>query len=366
MEFARKSPQTSLLLNVAECPFSSDNGGSVGLVRLQDLYTFITDANGQIQRRVFEANVRDYQGRTSVNDEIQQSLIAANPEDFWWLNNGITVLCTQMTQSGKIITAENPQIVNGLQTATEIHKYVKEHGAADDRRTILVRVIQSTEDEVRDRIIKATNSQTTVQHASLRATDKIQRDIEDYFKLRDLYYDRRKNTYKGQGKPRSRVISITSLAQSVMAIVLQRPDSARARPSSLLKSDQAYQEIFAENHPINLYYVCIEAIRAIENRLKDSSLSLPRKDRSNLRFHVGMYAIALLIQKAKPNPQDVASLALNGLTDAIIDASLSAVKSPFGALGGDDKTAKGPRLREHLCLDLSNKFPQRPVQGTSP
>ena len=59
------------------------------------------------------------------------------------------------------------------------------------------------------------------------ATDKIQRDIEDYLKSRGLFYDRRKNFYKNSGKPRDVIIDIPYLAQAVMAILLRRPDTAR-------------------------------------------------------------------------------------------------------------------------------------------
>jgi len=53
-----------------------------------------------------------------------------------------------------------------------------------DERSILVRVIVTEDAESRDRIIRATNSQTDIPSASLRATDKIHRDIEDFFATR--------------------------------------------------------------------------------------------------------------------------------------------------------------------------------------
>jgi len=82
-----------------------------------------------------------------------------------------------------------------------------------DERSILVRVIVTEDAESRDRIIRATNSQTDIPSASLRATDKIHRDIEDFFATRGLFYDRRKNFYKNQGKPVRKIVSIGFLAQ---------------------------------------------------------------------------------------------------------------------------------------------------------
>ncbi|HSA64550.1 MAG TPA: AIPR family protein [Nitrospira sp.] len=242
---ARRAPQTTYTLALAENPISS--AGQVGfvcLVRLHDYYGFISDSSGELRRTIFEANVRDYQGRTEVNDDIQYSLQEPHEEDFWWLNNGITVLASKASQSGKALTIEDPQVVNGLQTSTEIFNYCKKCNAESDDRKILVRIIVPSEAESRDRIIKATNSQTAVQQASLRATDKVHRDIEEFLRPRGLFYDRRKNYYKNEGKPRDKIVGIPHLAQAVMAILLQRPDAARARPSSLLKKDEDYGKVY--------------------------------------------------------------------------------------------------------------------------
>ncbi len=178
LALARSSPQTTYTLVLAENPISADGQvGFVCLVKLRDFFAFITDEMDRLQRHIFEANVRDYQGRTQVNDAIEQSLKDDSPEDFWWLNNGVTVLVSKASQSGKALTIEDPQIVNGLQTSTEIFNFWSKFITEQDERRILVRVIVPSAPESRDKIIKATNSQTAVQQASLRATDKIHRDI---------------------------------------------------------------------------------------------------------------------------------------------------------------------------------------------
>ncbi len=71
-----------------------------------------------------------------------------------------------------------------------------------------------------------------------------------------------------------------------MAIVLRRPDTARARPSSLLKRDEDYERIYNPQYPINLYYVCAETMRHVEAFLKSADAGLPAADRNNLRFYV--------------------------------------------------------------------------------
>ena len=345
LALARRAPKTTHTLPLAENPISSEwQGGFACLVRLRDFYDFITDEKKVLRRQIFEANVRDYQGPTEVNAEIQKCLQENLPEDFWWLNNGVSIVASKASLGGKTLTIEDPQIVNGLQTSTEIYTYFKKLNPANDKRNVLVRVIVPEAAESRDRIIKATNSQTAVQQASLRATDKIHRDIEEFLRSRGLYYDRRKNFYKNQGKPRDKVIGIPHLAQSLMAVVLQRPDTARARPSSLLKKDDDYHKVYNTLHPIPLYHVCAEGMRRVEAFLKSPAAGLATKDRSNLRFYVGMHALVSLTGISRPAPSDLAAINVSKLDDGAIKKSLALVRQEYDALGGTDQVAKGPTL----------------------
>ena len=346
LTLARRAPKTTYTLKLAENPISS--GGQVGfacLVKLPDFYEFITDDRKDLHRQIFDANVRDYQGPTEVNDEIRRSLQKNNPEDFWWLNNGVSIVASKASLGGKTLTIEDPQIVNGLQTSTEIYKYFSNlPNTNNDDRNVLVRVIVPEEAASRDRIIKATNSQTAVQQASLRATDKIHRDIEEYLRPRGLYYDRRKNFYKNESKPRNKIIGIPHLAQSIMAVVLQRPDTARARPSSLLKRDEDYRKVYNSAYPIALYHVCAEGMRRIEAFLRSPHVDLTTKDRSNLRFYVAMHSLVSLTGKRKPSPNELANVDINKLDDVAIKNSLDLVCQQYTALGGTDQIAKGPYL----------------------
>ena len=344
---ARSRPQRAYTLPLAETPISSeDQIGFVCLVRLRDFFRFITDDNGSLRRQMFEANVRDYQGRNEVNDDIHESLQHATAEDFWWLNNGISILATKASLAGKALTIEDPLIVNGLQTSTEVYKHFRtvdaNCGLKDEPRKILARVMVPTEDESRDRIIKANNRQTPVQAASLRATDKIHRDIEEYFRPRGLFYDRRKNYYKNEGKPRDKIIGIPYLAQAVMAILLRSPDTARARPSSLLKNDDDYVRVFDSSYPIGLYYVCAEAMRKVERYLKSPDSSVKPEDRNNLRFYVAMHAVTVVGNLSGPGA--VAGFDIDQLDGTRIQDSVDYVGQKYTQHGGNDQVAKGPDL----------------------
>ena len=339
---AIKQKHDARKLHLAETPISPDGHevGYVCLVELSDFFDFITEDKKILLKQLFDANVRDYQGHVEVNNEIRASL-KDDAEDFWWLNNGISILSTKVQQVGKNLTIQDPQIVNGLQTSREIYRHYMEQGIADTDRRILVRVMVTTEEASRDRIIKATNSQNKIPIASLRATDQIHRLIEEHWKDKGLYYDRRKNHYKNEGMPRSKIMGISDLAQAVTAIVLREPNQARGRPSSLLKKDFDYKRIFSSEYPLDLYYICAEGIQKVESILK--SLNIDRSTRGNIKYYVAMHAIAG-VGRQEPAPDQITKFDLSSLNEETIKRSLEYILPKYEKHGGDLKASKGPNL----------------------
>lgn len=96
-------------------------GGHVVLAKLSDYYHFITDEEGHLRKYLFDSNVRDYMGLNPVNEDILSSLREKGKTDFWWLNNGITILATAAVSANGMLTVSNVQIVNGLQTSQTIY-----------------------------------------------------------------------------------------------------------------------------------------------------------------------------------------------------------------------------------------------------
>lgn len=365
VERARRGPTTSFSLQLAESPISP-SGSSTGdaaficLVSLPNYYKFITDPDGKIRRGIFEANVRDYQGKNTVNDQIQATLKDKQEEDFWWLNNGITVIASKATQTAKELTIESPEIVNGLQTSTEIHAFFSENPDAqnNESRNLLVRVIIPKVAASRDRIIRATNSQTAIPPASLRATDPIHRNLEEYLRAFNFYYDRRKNFYKNEGKPMSRIISIPRLAQAVQAILLSRPDAARARPSSLMNKDDDYSKLFNLDYPLQVYLACIEIIEAVDKYLSNHPDNLPATEKNNIKFYIAMSVAWLACDHLKPNAKQIADLAGQAITDEILNKAYALVKDDYTKLGGTDQVAKGTDMPRSIIQSLESQIPK--------
>ncbi len=350
--YDRSAKQKRLVkeLAVVGSPLSGNNS-YVSLCTIGNYIKFISDDDNSILTRIFEANVRAYQGEVEVNKEIAASL--SNPTagvDFWWLNNGVTIVADQAQFMNNRLTIENPLIVNGLQTSHELYNY----GASlptDDARTVLVRVIVEQDRVKRDEIIRATNRQTNIQHSSFRATEPIHREIEDYLKTLGYFYDRRKNQYKREGKPTDKIVSIDKLAQAVLSALKQEPHTARARPTTALKAKATYDSIFSTNrntHPLEMYGVAARLLSAVEDYFRTIQNPANQVHRNNLRFHVLMVlAWAIHGSKTLPIPA-FAKLKISKATPEQLEAVTDWVFSEFDQAGAEDKIAKDSDFTERL------------------
>jgi len=311
VDLAAQEKSYTLQLKYQE--MATANQSHLLLVRLDDYMTFLAD-DGTLRKHIFDWNVRDYEGGVEVNKEISASLADSIAPEFWWLNNGVTIICSQASSQNKTMSLDDVQVVNGLQTSVSIYNYLSDAPADDTSRdrNILVRIIATQDPDTRDKIIRATNRQTAVQAASLRATDTIQRDLERYFLGQEWYYERRKNYYRNQGKPVARIVTIPYLAQAVLAMGFSDPSNSRARPSSLLKRDSDYNRIFDNKVDFGVYLWLARTQKFVDGVLR--SAKLENNGLTNLRFHTAMTAVAAVFEGRVYDPKQLTSLVEEDLT----------------------------------------------------
>ncbi|WP_417258361.1 AIPR family protein [Celeribacter sp.] len=364
LSIARRIPKTSFSMKIDQ--HLSDGDGYVVLSHLEDFNAFLRDENGVRQERIFESNVRDNAGNVPVNSEIRETLRNEVTVDFWMLNNGVTIVADRAFISGQCLELESPQIVNGLQTSTQILDHFDELSFRKENRKIMVKVVPLTDEESRDKIIKSTNSQTSVSPITLRATDKIHRDIEEALKSHDIFYDRRKNHYKNRGVEPQKIIGIPQLAQAMMAIVLQRPDDARARPSTLLNDKKSYDTVFSNKMPIESYVSAAKLLKSVEEVLGNRP-DISAKDRNNIKFYVVYHVAALATKKDKITANQLAFLLRDFPSTDAIEQSINSVLKIYRIEGDTDQVAKGPRLLSAIssALRQSGKVLTQPAPAAS-
>jgi hypothetical protein len=304
------------------------------LCRLVDFYTFVVDENQKLRRYLFDSNVRAFMGLNRVNEDIRVTLNDPESPDFWWLNNGITILANTATVTGKSIQLEGVQIVNGLQTTESIARYFGE-GTGDPReRAVLIKIIVSRDASVRDAIVRATNNQTAVELASLHATDKIQRDIEEVLLRDGLFYERRTNYYANQGQPASHIISPLYIASGYVNLVLKSPSSATTLKSRFMRFDESYNHVFAESAPLKVWPVIARILKktdAVLETVRPVGTVANERFLKNWRQITALLATARVFGRFTFSATELADFKPDALTDELLASTWEFVKSRAGS-----------------------------------
>lgn len=337
-------------LKFADIPISPNQKNYVALVDLKSYFNLIVNDEGDVRKSFFDSNVRDYQGKNNVNSSISETLHRADDNDFWWLNNGVTVLASEATLvNNRELQIVNPEIVNGLQTSMEIYNYFSENREAleSEKRSILLRIIVPDNEESRDQIIFATNNQTNIPKATLRVTDPIHLQIEMYFKSRGLFYDRRKNYYKNQGHKPAEIVGVSFLAQCLITIFLKKPDYARARPSTLLNDEKTYNELYEKNNNLEVFYRVALLGKKIQKNVRSGS-DYSSAEKSDILYYVLYAVIADVLGKRNITPADIKNLDMDSVTDTLIEDIRNRVYEIYKQHGGNGRVAKSAEFIQYI------------------
>lgn len=242
-----------------QLPFVSslthDDNNYVVIATLSDYYNFVRDKDGKLRRYLFESNVRDFLGYNNVNGDIDYTLKHPTEANFWWLNNGITILATNAHVKGHCLHLSSVQIVNGLQTTETLYRHFAGGNTESSKQNILIKVLTSQDVSIRTNIIQATNNQSNVMSYSLHATDDVQRNIEDVLRRENFFYERRDHYYKNEGKPDDRSITPLELAKSFLSAVLWNPAEAARLKNKFMRNPISYNAVFNSEFPIDKWSV---------------------------------------------------------------------------------------------------------------
>ncbi|TGK55227.1 AIPR protein [Leptospira wolffii] len=215
--------------------------GKVNVTELADLF-------GKYGDLLLEKNIRRYLGlnKNRVNESIGNTLTGAKKDNFYFYNNGITIVSTKFSYNALQgddwkVTIDDLQIINGGQTCKTINQTLIDNpGLNYSQVFVLVRLYELSGQDVDNLVTDitiATNSQNPVDLRDLRANDEIQRKLELSFKELGYSYKRKKDSVS-QGD----TIPSSVVAESVYSIWRKKPHQAKFRRSELF--GKFYDEIF--------------------------------------------------------------------------------------------------------------------------
>lgn len=241
---------------------------------------------GALRKLVFNDNVRDFQGNTTINNEIYET-IENDPEKFVLLNNGITIVCDSFTTKNRSLMVTNPQIVNGCQTSSMLYNAYKA-GEKINRVPILVKIISTTDASVSNQIVKGTNRQNIVYDEAFEITRQFHKNLEDFFRYRTFanlpyYYERRAKQFAANSSIRqNQKASFKNIIQSVVSMFLYRPDMAHKHESKLIREFR--KRIFLDTHSLLPYYTAAIALLRLDKYFNEHTDL--KKDFNVFKFHI--------------------------------------------------------------------------------
>ena len=265
--------------------------------------------------KLLERNIRRYLGLhgNRVNEGIRNTLQSTNTANFYFFNNGLTLVCNDFSYNGLQnsdyqVRVENLQIVNGGQTCMTIFKTLEALEAAGKPlpadASVLVRLYKLPKDneDIILQITHATNSQNPVDLKDLKSNDEVQQRLDD--SVQALGYGYRRKRTDGAAKPTD--ITSGAAAEAILAVWRKAPHQAKFLTREHF--GKLYREIFdstingaqtvaavllyriAENHrrrpsqtdPMFVRYAsCFIAMQMGRRLLNDLALPIERLDHAS-------------------------------------------------------------------------------------
>jgi hypothetical protein len=237
----------------------------------------VTEIAALIERhgeRLLERNIRRYLGLQGnrVNEGIRDTLNSDERNNFYFYNNGITLICDKFSynalqNSDHQVQVENLQIINGGQTCMTIFKTLQDSDLLqqNNQAYLLLRLYQlpSDNDDLVQKITYATNSQNPVDLKDLRANDHLQQRLEMDIKQLGFNYRRKRSDTSARS-----TTEITSgvAAEAVLAVWRHKPHQAKFFTREHF--GKLCDTIFTEQLNGAQVIIAVQLYRIAENRRK--------------------------------------------------------------------------------------------------
>ncbi|MBC1604167.1 AIPR family protein [Listeria rocourtiae] len=276
-------------------PTKKIKNGYFGLIKLADFVNILTDeVSGKriLRKGIFDDNIRYYLGakeKVEVNHTMKEQLVGDSKHLFGVLNNGITIISDEVNLNSEELTLINYQIVNGCQTSNVIFEVLDKINLDEDIY-IPARFIATNDEETKNSIIRATNSQTALKPEQLAALSPIQKALEEYYTIKrkakefDLYYERRTEQYRDESIQKTKIITIPSQIKATSALFLDLPHEVSGQYGKVEKKTRGM--LFDEESDLsflNVYYVSGLAWYKVERFVQNN-----KKKYIRARWHIIM------------------------------------------------------------------------------
>lgn len=278
---------------------------------------------------LFRKNVRQSLG---INNKVNKGIaktIRNNPGDFFFLHNGITAICSQMTIVDDMLSVKELNVVNGCQSLNTIFS-CSESAKRADNSYVMFRFYEIDNSERADNISTSTNSQSAVKARDLRSNDKavlaMKKSYEQYYP--DGYFMTKRGEKVDTVMYNSaHIINLTDLGKQLIAWHSQRPNLSYGETKIF---DKYFDQLFRREYsPQNIQALNVLFSTLYNKWSRDNPMGLNEvllSMKAYAPYHQ-LYAISVIfceinkMNDSVPSPAVVLEKlkSVSGLLDKVID-----------------------------------------------
>ncbi len=263
-DIPKKYDGAKLCLGICSDAIEADDT-LIAQVSLKDFFDFVSKGD----EFLYYSNIRNYLKRTDVNKGIENTL-RNESNNFWYYNNGVTIVCDEWRRINRVVSITTPQIVNGCQTANSIKLFFKGIPNLEyDKHfgKLLVKIIMDRGRGKRNLITQYTNSQNSVKGKDFYSLNGFQREKKSMLEEVGYFYEiqsgsalAEKSKFKGEEKYKyllpdkfDNVISAKDLVQSYVSGIKQHPGIAYGKAGELTPVGDKWN-LVTEDAPFSIEY----------------------------------------------------------------------------------------------------------------
>lgn len=200
-------------------------------------------------RGLLSMNLRYYIKSANIDAKIQES-IQKDGKDFWYLNNGIIIVCNDYNIVNNEVFLKQFSIVNGGQTSRMIGTT-----PFDEDFFVCCKIIKNTFDTPQEKnvfiakVAEASNTQKPIKAKDIIANRVEQRNLKTLLSENKVFIEikRGEKCYHEQYPEPWQRTKNNELAQDLYSFVYLEPGPARNSISSLLSNNEKYNLIFKDH-----------------------------------------------------------------------------------------------------------------------
>lgn len=238
--------------------------------------------------RLFEKNLRQFLGGSTVNQDLVNTLIA-RPQDFWYFNNGITAIATDVakkpiggnsTESGTF-ECHGFCVVNGAQTVGSIHAAAIQSPESAAKAVVPIRIISRSKSPpaFSAEVTRYTNTQNAIEKRDFVALDPEQERIRQELHIDGVEYAYKAGTGTGAAAKRFDLTEATvalACAHADVGLAVQAKREIGRLWDDISKAP--YKQLFSAGTAGPFVWEAVQALRAVDTSLQTEAKKYSGRD----------------------------------------------------------------------------------------